>query len=348
MNAMIEDKFETTRSMIAPAILEIQKADLAGVRSIAPTPRGSTASALELHTDLIRRLVAKGGPNREEYAILDAWIANIYRMIESGQISRDNIPALRAAFGEAFSSSTIQGFAFSKPHGYAGDYQIIDRIYEQFVTCIPHLSNWDAFWQSHAAPCAVRNRKTYFLNLLKQRASERGERGPFHILNVASGPGRDILEHFLSNPTSQTFFHCVEQDPQAIGYASNLCKPYLDRISFIQTDVLRFRPRRKYDLIWSAGLFDYFSDRVFKVMLNRLLAAIAPDGEIIIGNFAPGNPSKHWMAFCEWNLHYRSPSQLVSLAEACGVNARCCSIGHEPEGINLFLHIRQREESQAP
>lgn len=295
-------------------------------------------SAMNAQMELIERLVNQGGPSKQDYAALDAWIADICRLIADGRISPDEIEKVQAAFGDAFSARTLQGFAFAKPHGYAGDFEIIDRIYREYVTPDPGLTAWDAYWQRHSAPRAVRNRKHYFLDQLRSRAAALTR--PMRVLNVASGPGRDMLEYFETDGVRETHFHCLDQDPEAIAYAANLCRQYAHWITFTRTDVLRFRAREKYDLVWSAGLFDYFEDRLFRVILKRLLAAVAPGGELIIGNFAPNNPSQHWMALCNWVLHYRDADELVALAEDCGVPRSCISIGMEPEGINLFLHIR--------
>jgi extracellular factor (EF) 3-hydroxypalmitic acid methyl ester biosynthesis protein len=96
-----------------------------------------------------------------------------------------------------------------------------------------------------------------------------------------------------------------------------------------------------YDVIWSAGLFDYFSDRTFKLLLRRLIPNIAPGGQLVIGNFSDSNPNHHWLHFCEWHLHHRSSEQLVRLALEAGAQHENVSIGKEPEGVNLFLHINQ-------
>ena len=63
-------------------------------------------------------------------------------------------------------------------------------------------------------------------------------------------------------------------------------------MSFVQRNALRFRPQRTYDLVWSAGLFDYFEDALFVTTLSRLLKATAADGELVVGNFSTQNPSR--------------------------------------------------------
>jgi extracellular factor (EF) 3-hydroxypalmitic acid methyl ester biosynthesis protein len=113
------------------------------------------------------------------------------------------------------------------------------------------------------------------------------------------------------------------------------------RVNFIKANALKYQPVKCYDVIWSAGLFDYFSDRTFKLLLRRLIPNIAPGGQLVIGNFSDSNPNHHWLHFCEWHLHHRSSEQLVRLALEAGAQHENVSIGKEPEGVNLFLHINQ-------
>jgi SAM-dependent methyltransferase len=110
--------------------------------------------------------------------------------------------------------------------------------------------------------------------------------------------------------------------------------------AFEERDVIRYRPREKFDLIWSGGLFDYFSDRMFVRLLGRLLKAVRPGGEVIIGNFSPSNPSRAYMELLGgWCLEYRSKQQLLDLAQEL-VSGDEISIEGEPEGVILFLRIK--------
>lgn len=133
---------------------------------------------------------------------------------------------------------------------------------------------------------------------------------------------------------------CIEQDQNAINHAMALCQRYLDKITFQAKNVLRFQSSKKYHLIWSAGLFDYFDDGVFVFMLNKLKTMVAEGGEIVIGNFSTMNPSKSYMELFEWHLHHRSPNTLKAFALKAGFATNQISVEKESTGVNLFLHIR--------
>ncbi len=288
------------------------------------------------HTDYFRTLVARGGPQQADYSEFDRRVREIHEAVQDGRLPGSELESMRQAFGASFSPATMQGFAFCKPHGYAGDYEIIDRIYQRYVCPEPQLAAWDHYWQEHAAAHAVRNRKSYFHGLLDRHS----RRCPaLRVLKIASGPGRSMFEWMRSNPDANVRFECVELDPLAISYAARLNHDYLDRVTFVQKNALRYRPDSEYDLIWAAGIFDYFNDRIFQNLLQRLLPAVRKGGELVVGNFADTNPSRPYMELFDWVLHHRSAGELRGLAEQCGAAPERIRVGCEPSGVNLFLHV---------
>ena len=101
--------------------------------------------SVDLYASYVRRLVDQGGPREVDYADLDHWVIDVYDGIRAGQLSTADIAEIRAAFGEALSSKTMQGFALTKPHGYAGDFEMIDRIYQIHIapwSLRPPLGRW--------------------------------------------------------------------------------------------------------------------------------------------------------------------------------------------------------------
>ncbi|MDX1412298.1 MAG: class I SAM-dependent methyltransferase, partial [Nitrospirales bacterium] len=249
--------------------------------------------------------------------------------------SDHDLKTLRDSFGDAISLHTIQGWAYHKPLGYAGDYQIIDKIYTYAESPHAHLAKWDRYFHAQKAPQAVRNRQSFLLDQIWQISNERTSRSS--ILNLASGPGRDLHEALKVIGPAKVQIDCVDQDIRAIDYAKKLCQDFLSHIRFIPKNVFRFIPDKSYDLIWSAGLFDYFHDTIFKRTINRLKTFLNPMGKMVIGNFSENNPTRGYMELFNWNLIHRSPDRLKHLASECGFADHQIHIDREPEGVNLFL-----------
>jgi len=292
---------------------------------------------LELTIKNIKTMVKNGGPRLSEYADLNQSMNTLLMHKNLGTLSQAQFTQILDAFGEALSTDTIQGFVLHKPHGYAGDFEVIERIYNYYLSANPNLSNWDKFFHTHKAPQAVRNRVSYFLEQIYKLKTSYPKHA--RVLNVASGPGRDLYETLKVIGPSNITFDCVDQDLEAIHYAKSLCHEFCSQIQFIHRNVFRFVPQEKYQMIWSAGLFDYFSDALFKRVIKRLLPSLEKNGKLVIGNFSDDNPTQGYMELFDWILIHRSKDKLRSLAEECGVPSDNIWVEQEPEGVNLFLHI---------
>ena len=89
-----------------------------------------------------------------------------------------------------------------------------------------------------------------------------------------------------------------------------------------------------------------FDDGVFVRIMRRYLRALAPGGELVVGNFCRTNPSRPQMVLQDWILHHRTAATLESLAAAAGGAAGSVSVGREPEAVNLFLHVKKAQEGE--
>lgn len=294
-------------------------------------------------------LVQKGGPEPDQYAELETWFNELAGAVRSRAIDFIEVVHLLDSAGDAMSSpQTMQGFVRIRPHGYPGDFEVIDRIYQEWHSPNPDLVKWDRFFHSRAAPRAVRNRKKYFLAWLSEQEARLSNHPRLRLLNVGSGPGRDLQEYFVNTPNSRILCTSIDNDARAIAHAATVCKSVSKRVSFRQENALRFRPSESPHLIWSAGLFDYLNDRLFVTLLRRMWRMLAAGGEMVIGNFSPMNSTRGYMEMGGWVLHHRDRAQLETLALKAGVPWEGINISSEAEGINLFSHLRKSESPRTP
>lgn len=292
-------------------------------------------STVTLLNDL-KMLLMKGELPEHEFTRYSEIISTLHHL-NPQQEYKEEIQEMRKQFPAIGSDMTMQGLAFVKKHGYAGDYEIIDKIYTNWHSDHPEFRTWDKYFHSQVAPQAVRNRKTFFKELLLE-ISKENQNERIHVLNLASGPCRDILEFFDETNDLRFHFTCVELDPNAIAYAKNILGDYVSQVTFIQQNIFRFVPTEQYDLVWSAGLFDYFDDNTF----TKILARFKNQKHVIIGNFSDANPTGGYMELIgEWYLNYRSAGKLRLLAKDAGYKKEHIRIMHEPTEVNLFLSIKQ-------
>ncbi|MEQ8762307.1 MAG: class I SAM-dependent methyltransferase [Planctomycetota bacterium] len=284
----------------------------------------------------------QNGPLPEDY---DEIVALVGRFV-AARLQRPSEPldekhraAIHSLFGDALTTpDTMMGHVFAKPFGYAGDFQIIDKIYTLHEGRSTRAKRWDRFFHAQAATQAVRNRKELFKRLLRDKASA----GAVRVLDVASGPARDLEEFFSELPelAKNVEVQCVDMDAGAIAHAKSLLGTWNRRVSFTQANIFKYRSPEKYDLVWSAGLFDYFDDRTFMAVLRKCAKNVAPGGELVVGNFHPRNPTRPLMILQDWILYHRTEEDLVRLAQEALGGETACMVESEEEGVNLFLRVR--------
>lgn len=290
--------------------------------------------------DFLLRVQSDGSDGSEWHSEFCGWLLRLETEASAGKLRAEEVRTVwHEAAARVLTIGTCQGYVCSRPRGYDGDFEIIERIYARWRSPNPALAKWDDFFHAQAAPQAVRNRKRYFLDWLAAHETLASGDG-LRLLNVGSGPARDVFEHFTTRPESRVRIECVDSDVDAISHAAALCAPFADRLYFHRVNALRFRPRGQFQLIWSGGLFDYLNDDLFVRLLRRLWSALAPGGELVVGNFSPANPSRAYMELVGgWVLIHRTAAELTTLALCSGVPQESIRITAETKGVNLFLHL---------
>lgn len=283
--------------------------------------------------DEVSKIIDRGGPQKGEYRFLK----KVPKEISNATLSEHK--EIYDVLSPLLTLDSMLGFTFQKPHGYAGDYELINRIYSKRKSKNKHLRKWDEFYHSLEAAIAVRNRKDYFkslsLNLEKLNRKSR-------VLNLGSGPCRDLLEYLTNRNNDNIHFDCLDMDKSAIEFGATVCDNYYQDVTFIHKNVSKFESDHSYDLIWSSGLFDYFKDKIFIRLIRRIYPFLKTGGELVIGNFSSSNPSREVMeVYGQWYLNHRSKETLINLAQSAGMKDEQIEVSQEETGINLFLHIKK-------
>jgi len=286
------------------------------------------------YVERIKKYVENGGPEVSEWEEFNELMNQIYKDVQKNNISDEQMKLIYNAFADTITVNTLQGHVYTQPYGYPGDFDLIDKLYTRKIN--KNYYKWDQYGSNLKGLDALRGRIEYFhreIDKIKLTINSS-------VLNIASGPCRDIQEYFSQHPDSNILFDCVEFDERAIQYAKSILDGYACKVNFINKNALRFTTEKKYDLIWSGGLFDYFDDKVFVRLLKRYSTFLKENAELVIGNFSPANPSKAYMELMNWHLNYRDKEHLLRLAEESGLNMNNTWVDSEPLGINLFLHFK--------
>ena len=281
---------------------------------------------------LIQTLFDKNGPDEEDYQMIFDFV---------DQLDDPDIVPFRSAMKPILNPNTIIGFSFTKPFGYNGDFFIIEKIYQNYVNQDIKYKKWDEYFHVFPAAIAVVNRKTFAKRIFEE-LHESSFGLPKDVMILGSGPVTETFEFFEKYPDNSLVFDMLDLDKRAIAYAKNKNKAYLDSMTFHNQNVIRHNPEKTYDLIWSAGLFDYFKGKHFVYLLKKYYEYLNEDGEMIIGNFNSVNPSRKIMEILgDWFLYHRSKDELKGFALQAGIPEDKIQVDSEPLGINLFLRIKK-------
>ncbi|MGD8641474.1 MAG: hypothetical protein PVG89_12655 [Gammaproteobacteria bacterium] len=239
---------------------------------------------------------------------------------------------------------------FSKPLGYAGDFEMMNLIYRSenigktlFARCLQR------YYVSQPSAQAVRNRVGFFVNKIKKMILTHKSDQPIRVLSVACGPAMEWQTLLPMLPEGvQLEVDLLDQDEQALLATQRQMRRLLSlypnqSITFrylnkaIKNVIARGTDRQEYDLIYSSGLFDYLSDAASTLAASRLFDSVKAGGRLIIGNFNVGNPNQLVMDYAlDWPLIYRSKEDLFELFKYLEGSIL---IESEPLGINLFCEI---------
>ena len=284
-------------------------------------------------SEFLKYLVKNGGPELKDYERF----TSIVNRIDPAEV--DNF---REKINTILNENTLIGHGFVKPYGYPGDFTLIDKIYRFEVNQDSQYKNWDLFFQNQPGAYAVRNRKDFFIeycrNLVLRKENTK-------VLILGSGPGSDVYE-FLSDFSGgkNITIDLIDFDQSAINFSMKKNEKFDGQVSYNKINALRFNSYKLYDLIWSAGLFDYFKDKHFTFLIRKYINCLAEDGEMVISNFSTRNPTKRLMeVLSDWYLNLRTESDLFRIASDASINKELVSVDKEPLGINLFLKIRKNQ-----
>ncbi|MEM8875156.1 MAG: class I SAM-dependent methyltransferase [Planctomycetota bacterium] len=249
---------------------------------------------------------------------------------------------------------------FTKPLGYAGDYEMVNMIlaepwegrntYAQVINA--------AILRSKGAQ-AHRNRVDYLNATLKsevKRFVEQPRR--MRVLNVGCGPAGELQRFVREEPLAdQVEFHLLDFNEQTLAYTrgavSKECelagrRPSVEYIHRSVNDILREAARgalgesdgdaQTYDVVYCAGLFDYLNDKICNRLLRLFYTWCNPGGLVISTNVHPNNDVRFFLEHVlEWNLIYRDEKQMLKVAPKEGESRVMC----DNTGVNVFLETRR-------
>jgi SAM-dependent methyltransferase len=259
--------------------------------------------------------------------------------------------------------SSVHRRAYEKPLGYAGDHRMMELL------CTDELSGEGLFgrfvhltMQKHTLGRTVRARQAVMRDAVRAVMEGDGSE-PIRILAVAAGPAlelRRVLEE-TTNVQRPVEIFLLDQDPSAHEVAHrHLTRILLERHRGtlpVTVRCLHFSIRqlikpntpddhrilemlRDFDLIYSAGLYDYLPDLVAQRLTSRLYSQLRPGGRLLLGNMVEAPDSTWPMHFVlGWDLIYRTGEAMLRFAQRLAPSPERMGITRDATERCIFLDV---------
>jgi len=292
--------------------------------------------------------------------VLDA-LDSLYEQFEvvSERIAPSARPAHRA-YGRQQLHPLILGSpfmhrTFTKPLGYAGDYEMMNMIVRNGLegnSVFAKLINAHLLDQP---PChAVRNRVDFLNSRIIEEAGRVALRGGIaRVYCVACGPAWEVVNFVAEHPLAdKVVFELLDFNEETLRRTGEKLNQTIHnhhrqtKVKLVKNSIqnlLRSMGKRsgEFDLIYCSGLYDYLSDAVSQALNNYLYDMLASGGLLVVGNFATGTSGRNLMEhLMDWFLIYRDPRELLALAPQ-QANLEYCRVRSEFAAANLFLEARK-------
>ncbi len=261
----------------------------------------------------------------------------------------------QAAFRERtapwFSQSWIAQRARSKPSGFAGDFEMLVKLYDQKTPARGIGGYLDLCIQDLPLARAVRARLASARATLLQEIAARS--GSIRILDIASGPCREYLDWPECGKETSVEVVAMDNDLEALAYvASHVC-PQLPRntaLKPVRYNALRTRSSEttieafgKFDIVYSVGLCDYLTDEHLIRLLGAWNEVLNEGGMLYIAfkdTLQYDKTPYQW--HLDWFFYQRTLEDVLQLYFAAGFDTSQFVIDRDATGIIItFLSRKQ-------
>lgn len=297
--------------------------------------------------------------------VRDIAIPRMLGLFERFEACANEVPPENLAMHRAFAQRELHPLimcspfvfrTFTKPLGYAGDYEMVNmmlgepaigsNVYSRLVNA---MNVYSGTAEAH------RNRVTMLESWLNSEGKRVAQEGRiFRVLNIGCGPAKEI-QRFVSGSDLgiQSEFQLMDFNEQTLDYTRSqieeLCKDHLhenNRFQFIHKSIHELLKEavaksqdliEPYDFVYCAGLFDYLGDRVCERLTRLFSSWVRPGGLVVVTNVHVCNPFRNYMEhLLEWHLQYRDEQSFGAM----GVDIGALNILTDKTGVNVFLEIR--------
>ncbi len=233
------------------------------------------------------------------------------------------------------------------PKGYPGDHITLEYIYSGYPKSEVIIGRYiDLYYMSRALAVGVRERKDQLKRHLEEELFTESCK---NVLNIGCGSCRELYDIGLQLNDFEGKITCLDFDEDALTFSERTMASRaidLSKFNFRQMNVLKLVNSKymttelgTFDLIYSAGLFDYIQDkgliRIFKSLYDNL-----NEGGTIIAPFKDTDYytifDYHWLG--NWDAFYqRTKTEVWDLLRNAVPDAHLKIVPSTTKAINFYI-----------
>ena len=177
-------------------------------------------------------------------------------------------------------------------------------------------------------------------------------------MNLACGPSREVKEILTSwqLKNKRLVFDCYDHDQRALDYSKNILRGH-ENVNFIPMNAIKLsttkKPteliNKKYDIIYSTGLFDYLNFRISFNLVKNLKNLLNEGGILAISDVRDkfSNPSVYYMEWVgEWKLLYNDDNEFRKVFHDAGFLNNHLRFTFEQQGILQYVVASNSKENE--
>lgn len=237
----------------------------------------------------------------------------------------------------------------AQPRGYAGDAVMIDHVYRGLPEGEPVSALGAAIFAVTAgrspSAVAVRERRDWCAGWVNEAAERKGRAA--RVASVACGHLREADLSFPVASGQLAEFVALDQDAESLAVVRARHLPSVRTVEGGVRQLIRGAPLLTggFDLVYSAGLYDYLERRATIALTEKLFDALAPGGRLYVANFVPDFATAGYMeAFMRWTLICRDEAQMQGLVgERVAAQLERSWTFHATNGSVVYLGLEKKK-----
>ncbi len=238
--------------------------------------------------------------------------------------------------------------AFNRPRGYAGDAILLDMIYfprKMDLSKISSLGRQLYHYTVRTSVCRTLMNRVKFVSTYIDKLAEQNPNA--RALSVACGHCREAEFSKAIQNNDLAELVALDNDKSCLEFIRNEYSALrINGAHLSVADVIKGRADiGQFNLIYSAGLYDYLGKRIAQRLTVQLYNMLAPAGKLILINIAPDYDEIGYLeSYMNWSMIGRGKQDMLEIASELNSNEHAILNVYDGSIINSHYHILEIEK----